>query len=297
MPTFSFPTGVGTPTGAYVVIQVTDDGGRPVPGNLYADYRFSRDTEGFGTDWLAVSLCRRPSEDSVYGVGENGEVIRIAPSGNVPELIMPAAHGPTEMGPMREIRLVGDSLYAVGMGRQVYRRAESGNWERVDAGILDLSGRPTTGLTSITGDGRGFLASVGYEGEVWEFHQTWVQIDSPTNVLLNRIAWHDGALIAAGVMGTVLRRQAHGWEAIDTGEFSEDVWDIESFAGKLFLGTANGLFSMASDGVVSRIGPPGFTRQVHCASLDACEGRLWCFGGAIVSSSTDGLTWCEEAIL
>src|SRR3954454_574516 len=115
MPTFRFANGVATPTGAYVIVQVIDDAGRPIPGNVYADYRFASGTEGFGTDWTAISLCYRASENAVYAAGENGEIVRIADDGNTQEFIAPDDNGPPQLGPIREIRPIGDSLYAVGM--------------------------------------------------------------------------------------------------------------------------------------------------------------------------------------
>lgn len=298
MPKCLFPTGVATETGAYLVIQVSDENGEIVEGNLYADYRFASNPDVFGTDWRAVGICYSEHQKSVFVAGPNGEVIRITDSGNSTEFIAPPSDGPDVQGPIREIRAIGSDLYAVGMGRQVYqRRAGEDRWERIDAGVLDTAGRATSGLTSITGDGQGRLVAVGYEGEIWEFHGAWTQVVSPTNILLTRVTLHQGKYYAAGLHGGVLCRDEAGWRVIDTLGFGSDIWDLETFRGKLYLGTTQGLFCLTSDEEVKLVDSETFTRQVNCASLSASRERLWCFGAEVVSTTEDGVVWREEPIL
>ena len=298
MPRFLFPSGVATETGAYVVVQVIGDDGSMIDGNLFADYRMKPEPEGFGTDWRAVSLCYRPSEDVVYAAGENGEVARIAQTGNLEEFIAPAENGPGVQGPIREIRLIGDGLYATGMGRQVYRRIGEGRWDHfLDDGLLDASERAAVGFTSIAGDGQGFFIAVGYQGEIWEFDGAWRQPDSPTNVLLNRVLRHGAKYYAAGQVGTLLCREAEGWRVVDAPSFQHDIWDLASFRGYLYLGTSEGLVRTSDGEEIESVDLTGFTRQVHCAKLSAGAERLWCFGAEIVSTTVDGIRWQEEAIL
>jgi hypothetical protein len=295
MPKFLFPNGTAVETGAYVIVQVMHENGKLLDGNLYADYRFNTNPEGFATDWTAVSICYSERANVVYAAGANGEIVRISDTEHAEEFIAPTENGPAVQGPIREIRVIGSDLYAVGMGRQVYQRIER-RWERIDEGVLDTSGRITAGLTSITGDGNGFLVAVGYDGEIWEFHEAWTEITSPTNLLLTRVISHDGKYYAAGLHGVVLCRELSGWRVIDTGGFERDIWDLETFRGTLYLGTTQGLFWMTPDEEIKPVDPATFTRQVHCASLSAGRDRLWCFGAEIVSSTADGTVWREEAV-
>lgn len=297
MPSFLFPNGAATEAGAYIVVQVLRDDGTQIDGNLFADYRGNPEPEGFGTDWGAISLCYRPSEEAVYALGESGVVLRIAESGATEESIAPEKNGPAEQGALRELRLVGDVVYATGMGRQLYRRKDGGTWERADAGLLDSSDRATVGLTSVAGDGHGFLVAVGYEGEIWEFDGVWRRIESPTHVLLTRVALHEGKYFAAGLAGVLLCRGAEGWQVAGDSGFEQDIWDLASFRGRLYLGTARGLFWTDGGEDIQPEVPQGFTRQVHCAKLSVGAGRLWCFGAEVVSSTLDGTLWQEETIL
>ena len=296
MTKFLFPNGAATSTGAYIIVQVIHENGELFDGNLYADYKFDKNPEGFGTDWIAISICYYEKENVVYAAGEKGEIVRITDTENLPELIAPAENSPAIQGPIREIQLIGDELYAVGMGRQVYRRVGEGSWEHIDAGVLDTSGRTTAGLTSITGDSHGFLIAVGYDGEIWEYQGLWMQIDSPTNLLLTRAISHNGKYYAVGLVGTVLCREPVGWRVIETPSFKLDIWDLETFHGKLYLGTTQGLFWITPEEEIKPVDPAIFTRQIHCANLSAGHGRLWCFGADIVSSTTDGTLWREETV-
>lgn len=295
MPKFLFPNGTAVKTGAYLIVQVMDKSGQLIKGNLFADYRFNPNPEGFGTDWTAVSVCYCEKDNVVYAAGENGEIIRISDTENTEEFIAPSENGPVVQGPIREIRVIGNDLYAVGMGRQVYQRIE-GHWVHIDKGILDTSGRITAGLTSIMGDGHGFLVAVGYDGEIWEFQESWREIASPTNLLLTRVISQNGKYYASGLHGMLLCREPSGWRVIDTGGFKGDIWDLEVFRDTIYIGTTQGLFLMTPDEEIKQVDPAKFTRQIHCASLSAGCDRLWCFGAEIVSSTADGTIWREETI-
>jgi hypothetical protein len=297
MPKFFFPNGAATKTGAYVIVQVMHQNGELFDGNLFADYKFDSKPDVFGTNWTAMSICYYEKENTVFASGGNGEIVIIRDSGNQFELISPTENGPEDQGFIREIRLIGNELFAVGMGRQVYRRIGERHWEHIDKGVLDLTGRSTVGFTSIAGDGQGFLVAVGYEGEIWEFNKVWKQITSPTNLLLNRVIAHEGKYYAAGLIGILLCREMDGWHLIDNDGFEEDVWDLETFRGDLYLGTSRGLFLMSPDEKVKPVNPLTFTRQVHCGSLSAGYDHLWCFGAEIVSTTTDGVVWREEKII
>ena len=208
MPRLLFPNGVATDNGSYVVAQVIADDGNRLRGSLIIDYQLIRDPECFATDWTAVSICLTEPDGAAIVAGENGEILRIADELDE-ESIGPQNDGPIMHGPIREVRSIGRDLFAVGMGRQVYRRRSSNHWEHLSQGIIDQSKRPTIGFTSICGDGQGHIVAVGYEGEIWEFQDEWTRVDSPSNVLLNRVVLHSGKYYAAGQVGTVICREQY----------------------------------------------------------------------------------------
>jgi hypothetical protein len=294
-PSFLYPSGVATQAGAYIIVRVIHPSGQMLDGNLFVDYRGQPNPEGFGRDWSAVHVCLHPPSGDVFAVGSYGEILRISDPDIEEDRIAPAQDGPDEHGPIREIRSIGGQIYAVGMGRQVYRRVARGGWDRLDDGMLDRSGRATVGLNSMVDSDSGLVA-VGYEGEIWELDQRWRRIDSPTNVLLTRVVRHRGTLYAAGVLGTLLCRDAQGWRVVETSDFDVDIWDVEVFGGTLYLGTQDGLFRLDDDDEIVPVEIEESTGQRHCGWLSSNAERLWCFGGEKVSSSADGVTWREERI-
>ena len=297
MPKLIFPNGVATPFGACIIAQASDESGNRIAGNLIIRYRFDGTATAFGTDWTVISICCCDQGNAIYAAGENGEIIRIAEGNNLDELIDPKNNGPAEQGPIRELRSINSRIYAVGMGRQIYKRNLAGEWLAIDDGIVDKSGESALGLTSIAGDESGFLVSVGYGGEIWEYDGSWMQIASPTNLLLSRVVLHNGKYYAAGLAGVLLCRESTGWRVIDTQDFGLDVWDLETYRGSLYLGTTRGLFQLTDEEEVAPLDPGGFIQRIRCTSLSADVDRLWCFGASVVASTTDGVTWQKVKIL
>ncbi|MBR0661567.1 hypothetical protein [Neoroseomonas oryzicola] len=262
---------------------------------MYVDYRMAPDPMVFGTDWHAVSIDA--GAGAIFALGENGEALKISSAGNELELIDPPSDGPPDQGPLREIRAIRERVFAVGMGRQAYCRDHLGHWTRVDAGLLDRSSGMATGLTSICGSADGTLAAVGYRGEIWEFTEHWQRLSSPSNLLLTHVTEHNAILYASGILGLLIRREKAGWAIVDTAPLAHDIWDIESFDGRLYCGTSNGLFVMDEDGDLSEVAALRELGQLQCSSLSAGFGRLWCFGGERVSVTEDGLMWRSMPVL
>ena len=85
---------------------------------------------------------------------------------------------------MYDIRACPNGVYAVGMGRRVYRRTGSAQWTRVDRDMRPRSDDEVdAGFRSIHGLPDGSLYAVGFDGEIWSFdRQRWTREDSPTNM-------------------------------------------------------------------------------------------------------------------
>jgi len=296
LPRFRYPTGVALESGAYVVVQVSDAAGRATPGSLLADYRFSPDPDGFARDWTVVCIQRDAASGTVVALGQAGEFIRIRGDEVVDEVIDASPSGPTRHGPLRGVRSVGDTLFAFGMGRQVYQRSASHGWKRFDDEVLDFSGEVVSGFTAVATDGQGGLFAVGYKGEIWRRTDRWRREDSPTNLLLTDLVWRNGELFAVGLSGVVLTWSGSGWRVVDVGSFNADVWRAETFGGRLYLGTSRGLFRLTEKGDVEDVGLATKTGQAQCGALSAGFGRLWCFGGERISSSEDGDIWRSEQV-
>ena len=139
-------------------------------------------------DWLACSatVCRVP-EERVLVMAQKGGAILVSGGGErkVEDLSEARKGFKRKPGLMREIRAVaGRHAYAVGTGRQVYRRKAPGEWKCIDAWsqvdskeLLDYS------FESIDGFSDNEIYAVGWEGEIWSYDgKKWTRLGSPTNL-------------------------------------------------------------------------------------------------------------------
>jgi hypothetical protein len=202
--------------------------------------------------------------------------------------------GPQTRGFIRDLRVIGQHVYATGMGRQVYRRFGPGNWSPFDDGIVNT---PTdyldvTGFNAIDGVSEEHIYAVGFGGEIWRcLRGQWRQVSSPTNLILERVRTLGPDLVyAAGQAGVLLRGHDDVWQSIDQTATNDDFWGLEWFHGHLYLSTDKGLFRLNEHSELDSIdlGLPGPRTY---SQLHANNGALWSFGSNHLSWTEDGETW------
>lgn len=292
---YVYPTGVAVEDGAYVVTQVMGPDEKKIPGHLVVEHRPPEAPSGWATDWDIVSICRASSGE-ILCVGGSGVVLVILGQRRTAEVIGDSAMSPETSGPIREIRSLPLGVFAVGMGRQIYRRTPDCTWQPFAPQILDTEYAHITGFTSIVQTRESRLVTVGYGGEIYEYDGNWQKVDTPTNVLLTRGVEHRDNVYAAGLRGTLLRRQSEGWRVVDLGSFRVDIWDLESYGDMLYLGTADGLFRLR-EGAIEQVEVESQTGQVNCSAISSTNDRIWVFGGRVVSQSKNGKDWSRSVIL
>lgn len=87
----------------------------------------------FKLEWTATRLCTvTHPELTMLATGPDGIVSASTLSGPAEETIDATGDGPSRRGPIRDLRAIDGVPYAVGMGRQVYRREAPGRWTRQD---------------------------------------------------------------------------------------------------------------------------------------------------------------------
>jgi hypothetical protein len=225
-------------------------------------------------------------------------VYALAPDGRVglghgnyrEETIDDSPTGTRARGPMRDIRVIADEVYATGMGRQVYRRERSGPWVRIDDGVVAPLGEiAVSGFSSIHGSAADDLWAVGMMGEIWHFGpQGWTQHDSPTNLLLHRVVVVSAReAYATGQKGLVLRFDGAGWQAAARNDAIGNLWGAEWFAGELYVSSERGIFRLR-DGALDPVAVPTATSFGH---LDAKDGVMWSFGTGHLTYTNDGQQW------
>jgi len=245
-------------------------------------------------DWLACSMTVARDVDRLLVLGNRGQILRVG--GGDYEIEAPIGgtsdESPARRGELREIRAVaGESVYAVGIGRQVYQRVGTDRWTCIDQAIRPQGDEVmTTNFESIDGFGRDELYAVGWEGEIWWYDgQSWRSVDSPTNLALYKVrCGGDGFVYACGQAGTILRGRRDSWEALQHDAHKHDFWGLAWFNDRLYLSSTTFVYELV-DGEPSRV-DYGDDPLLSCYHLDAADGILLSTGAEDLATF-DGTTW------
>lgn len=213
------------------------------------------------TDWnfsevawsmVSIDACMEPSLQC-FVLGRDGEVFIGSKAGFAEERIDNNGTNPTLRGPLQNIRIIEDTAFAIGMGRQVYRRLAPEQWTRFEVGIPDAPPSPAiVGFNAIAGQSLKELYAVGWAGEIWRHDgQLWSPLDSPTNLLLHDVLMlPDQSLYACGQEGTLLRGKGHQWERVSYNGPDSDWRTIAWFDDRLFLADGANLYTLKGNTVL-----------------------------------------------
>lgn len=247
-------------------------------------------------EWLAcsIALCHVPDR-CLLTVAQKGGHVQFMGGGkeileNISSIQKKFKRKP---GLMREIRCIaGGRAYAVGTGRQAYRREAAGVWQCIDKWsqddsmeLLDYS------FESIDGFSEEEIYTVGWEGEIWSYNgKKWTKINSPTNLSLHKVKCAgDGMVYIGGKNGMLIRGRKNKWEVVKHEKTEEDIWGLEWFDGKLYASTVSLLYYLDGDSLnlvdYGEAGIPG-----TCYHLSIAEGVMWSIGAHNVVEF-DGKTW------
>lgn len=269
----------------------------------------------FHQDWSgdrAVSVCLRQATQhaprAVCALSDEGTV-RIANSAGIQLETIPGAgisrHGNRGLGPLRRIREIAGSLYACGMGNQLYKRIPSG-WQALDqtmtagsaasqnhaidqirssggqlseAALLNLTasiGIPG-GLDDIGGTSAADIYACGVGGALWHWNGsdwTRVPIRSDEHLHCLHVVSKDLVLVA-GHNGTLLRgNAASGFQSLLGAEVSDNFWSLRMFGDACYLGTTKGLLRLQGS-QLAQVDLPQRRRRPVIQALDSSANALW----------------------
>jgi hypothetical protein len=236
----------------------------------------------FNVGWTAIRILTTKTQMLV--LGEGGELFTADATGTKTSKI-----GDTDLE-FRDMAMIAGCLYAVGIGRQVYRREAPGNWIREDKGIE--VGSTDTGFNSIHGLDATNTFAVGLGGEIWQLSEgSWRKLESPTSANLNCVrVIEPGLAYATGENGTLLHWDGKQWASIENNSLTCSFWGLEMFKGGLYIATDDGLFSLNPDKTLKKI---FITHDVQlpCKHLSTNDGVLWSVGPHCVAWTEDARLW------
>jgi len=244
--------------------------------------------------WLPLSatVCDHP-QCQMVAIGAWGNVLIDGKGDFHEETIRDQDTAPIERkGKLLRVRGIGQRAYAVGMGRQVYRRDDAHRWTPIDQGVLAApDDMRLIGFNGIDGFTEEDVYAAGLQGEVWHYNgRKWKQLDSPTNCILNDvICAGDGQVYACGDEGFLLRGRGDQWSIISDEAFRQDIWNLCWFADRLFIATTQGVFFLNDQGQAKPVDFGGDTSNTTY-HLSARDGIMWSIGAKDIMQF-DGITW------
>lgn len=288
--THSVITGIGRLPDLACLVAIDDSLPREVEHSHI--YSVHKGVIGYGgmLDWptVAVTISQFPIQQMLI-ISPYGHVKLLGGGQNEEERIVTPDGDPSQRGNLRHVRTIEKRTFAVGMGRQVYRRDGQNQWTCLDQDIRPSDGE-VKGFECIDGFNENDLYAVGWDGDIWHFDGSrWTQEESPTNQVLTRVLCAaDGVVYASGRRGLLLKGRENIWEVIDQDVIQDDIWDLAWYQNRLYLSTLRELFTLSAGEIV----PVDFGEDVpgSCYHLSASDGVLWSFGAKDMMAF-DGQTW------
>lgn len=221
------------------------------------------------------------------------------------ELLVEEIAGPEKYGPLQRIRTIGSSMFAVGMGRQVYQRGLDHNWVHCGQGVrnedfesvLTCDFPAASGLTSLDGNSELNFYSVGLDGQVWRsMNGKWVQLDSPVNLNLEDIRMiGPQTYCACGQLGTLIVGSDSQIQVVEVDGLDEDFASVDIFLGRVFLASQRGMYELTKSKKVVPVETDAAERGTF-GRLHAAHGALWSFGSYDAIWTSDGVNWSRADI-
>jgi hypothetical protein len=243
--------------------------------------------------WTATKIVavEQPAVQ-VIAAGPYGQVNVGTAAGDTTEQIGTKQVGPSTHGLMSDLRLIGRTVFAAGMRRQVYERTSAGTWVPVHGTMLHQpSTKEVRGFNALHGLTESEIAAAGWYGEIYRRRgTTWSREDSGTNVILNDIhIAPNGTTYACGQKGTLLQNSGSGWELIEQEEMEDEIRSLQWFGDRLYLSTDEQLFSMDRKGSIKAVKVT--TAEATFNALHAADGVLLSVGNKDIWWTTDAKKW------
>ena len=242
-------------------------------------------------DAVAISATLKPIP-AILVLGRDGEVLIGDAQGYREERINESGISPSGLGPLRSMRTIADSIFAVGMARQVYRRLGDKTWSRCEAGLpAEISLHEVSGFNSVDGFSVDDLYAVGWRGEIWHFDgKLWRQeMNSVHQTLFDVRVVSPSIVYACGENGALLKGNKGKWTALDFRGPRPAFRSMAWFHEKLFLADGHALYVL-DKGALSEV-DFGVGATVPSAHVHSNDGVLLSVAGKEVFLTSDGITW------
>ncbi len=189
-------------------------------------------------NWTSASACStlRPDRRFVL-VGEGGEFVSLTETDYLEGRSVTDAT-------LSAVMNVEGFAYAVGTKGTVLRYDGGQSWKGLS--FPELAG---SHFESVAAYSSGEMYVVGWHGAMCLLSEgSAKRLDGLTNVILTSVCCApDGFVYVCGQKGIILRGRQNQWVSVDHGDTTEDLWDIHSFLGRIFVTSTRFLYELKGD--------------------------------------------------
>lgn len=188
------------------------------------------------------------------------------------------------------LKCMNGYTFAVGIGRQIFKRAAVGKWIPFQEGFPKGARTDTMGFQDMDAFSNSDIYAVGGYGDVWHFDGSrWRQMGFPSNVQLATVTCAgDGNVYISGEAGSLWVGGKSTWKPLYKGS-SSILWnDVLWFQNKLWL---------ASDYQFRQLNGTDLVPVIHNGETIPMNGHMDVHDGLLVIAnanyvrSFDGTTW------
>jgi hypothetical protein len=241
-------------------------------------------------DWNIVSLTGKEKEDGDFEVivlGSNGELLTGFPGGFEESHLDAKNKTPEKTGILRDIKIIGDVVVAVGMGPQVYLR-KKGKWSNISPAAKDNK-KADTGFNAVDGLKENEMVAVGYQGAIGFYNgKVWKPIESKTTTALNAVlCLPSGDMYVCGASGTILKGNAKGFSLVENKVTSDNFYSLAYFREKIYVSTLTSLYVISNGKLELVKEVAGYTT----GHLYAQDDIMISTGARHILITEDGVKW------
>lgn len=154
-----------------------------------------------GMERPGVGIALKPIEEGLmFSQNEDGFVQPRGLGDNTPEYI-DKKHFPCT----QKIKCIEGYAWSVGMGRRIYKRTDTGQWDKVDAGFPVIESNTDQGFSDLDAFSDQDIYAVGGQGDVWRYDgHKWNMCGFPSNEQLSTVVCApDGHVYIGGEGGNL----------------------------------------------------------------------------------------------
>lgn len=212
---------------------------------------------------------------------------------------IPGKMGEFGYGTIRDIKKIGDSIYAAGSWRHVSKREGENNWKEIGVDSKNFSDlNIDSGFNTVGGTGEDDIYVGGNAGDFWHFDgKKWDRIDLPWKVAIHKIEAISKDLVYLSCShGTLFVGSKNKWRVIRKKGEDENFYQMVQFKGEIYVSTLYRMYKVV-DGKLEECIPAiqNMEIEIFCHHYLSANDDIMLMCGQRSAAIFDGEFWLPFA--